>query len=536
MLSEARQPCDEAILHSMPFARECAQTAERWVLIAAILGSSITFIDGTVVNVVLPVLQTELGADVTQVQWIVELYALMLSALILVGGSLGDRFGRRRIFMIGVAIFAVASMWCGLSPNIDQLIIARGVQGVGAAMLVPGSLALISANFDKDKRGSAIGTWSGFTSIAAGVGPLLGGWLVQTISWRWIFFINIPLAAAVFLISWFFVPESRNDEAHGRLDWLGATLATIGLGGIVFALIESNAAGFRSTNVILSFVIGAVAFAAFIFVESRAKDPMLPLGLFGSHTFAGANLLTLFLYAGLGGLLFFLPFMLIQVSGLSPSMAGATLLPFVLTMFVLSRWAGGLVTRYGSKLPLIVGPSIAAAGFVLYGLLPRADSGYWTSYFPATIVMSLGMAVSVAPLTTTVMGAVDARHAGIASGINNSVSRVASLIAVAAFGVIMLASFRSGLERRLDDMSMPPDTKSQIALKSGDLLNLPIPTNVDQESADAIRSAARDSFVEGFRLTSYTSAGLALLSALSAWLLIDGKKSDRLINRSTRSH
>jgi MFS family permease len=349
--------------------------------------------------------------------------------------------------------------------------------------------------------------------------------LVQAISWRWIFFINIPLSAAVLLISWFFVPESRDDETHGRLDWLGALLATIGLGGIVLGLIESNTAGLAAPRVILSVVIGVIAFAAFVFVEAGVKDPMLPLWLFRSRTFAGANLLTLFLYSGLGGLLFFLPFMLIQVSGYSPAMAGAALLPFVLTMFVLSRWAGGLVTRYGSKLPLVVGPTIAVVGFALYGLLAGADGSYWTSYFPATMVMSLGMAVSVAPLTTTVMGAVEERHAGVASGINNAVSRMAGLVAVAAFGVIMLASFRSGLDRRLQAMPLSPDVRSQIVGESGDLLNLPIPPDVDQPTANTIRSAARDSFVDGFRLTSYTSAVLALLSAVSAWLLIDGKKA-----------
>jgi EmrB/QacA subfamily drug resistance transporter len=526
MLSDTRQPCDEGVLKSALLSRDCPKTIGTWVLTAAILGSSITFIDGTVVNVVLPVLQGELNADVSQVQWIVELYALLLASLILVGGSLGDRLGRRRIFMIGVAIFALASAWCGLAPDITQLIISRGVQGIGAALLVPGSLALISANFSKEKRGRAIGTWSGFTSIAAGFGPVLGGWLVQAFSWRWIFFINIPLAAAVLLISWFFVPESHDDETKGRVDWLGTVLATLGLGGIVYGLIQSNTLGLGAPRVLLSLGIGAVALVGFVVAEVREKNPMMPLGLFSSPTFSGANLLTLFLYAALSGLFFFLPFMLIQISGYQPSSAGAALLPFVFTMFVLSRWAGGLVTKYGSKLPLIVGPVITAIGFTMFGILSSGSGSYWTTFFPAIMVMSLGMAISVAPLTTTVMGAVEERHAGIASGINNAVSRVAGLIAVAVFGVVLLSTFRSHLQNQLGGMPLSSDQRTQILSQGNDLLNLKIPEEIDPSTADAIRSAVRTSFVDGFHITTYSSAGLAVLSAISAWILIGGKEKD----------
>jgi len=527
MLSAARQHCDEDAIRSVPTSSRCKKKAEKFVLIAAILGSSITFIDGTVINVVLPVLQKELDADVSQVQWIVELYALMLASLILVGGSLGDRLGRRKVFMSGVAVFALASTWCGLSPTVNQLIIARGVQGVGAAMLVPGSLALISANFSKKDRGRAIGTWSGFTSIAAGIGPVLGGWLAQAVSWRWIFFINIPLSIAVLFVSWFFVPESRDDDVRGKIDWLGAALATLGLGGVVYGLIESNTFGFRVPQVYLSIAIGTALLITFVYAEWREKDPMMPLGLFRSHTFSGANLLTLFLYAALSGLLFFLPFMLIQANGYSPSAAGASLLPFVLTMFVLSRWAGGLVTRYGSKLPLIVGPLITALGFLLFGLLASHSGGYWTTFFPAIMVMSFGMAVSVAPLTTTVMGAVEERHAGIASGINNAVSRVAGLLAVAVFGVLMLLSFQRGLTQRMNDLPLSAEQKYQISSQSNDLLNLKIPDDVDPRTANMIKSGVRDSFVGGFQSITFASAGLAIASAFSAWLLIEGKSKSK---------
>jgi EmrB/QacA subfamily drug resistance transporter len=525
MLSNLRQPCDEAVVRSHPEVKGCSEAAGGWVLAVAILGSSITFIDGTVVNVVLPVLQRELGASVAQAQWVVESYALMLAALILVGGSLGDRLGRKRIFSAGVVLFAVASVWCGLAPNVTQLIVARAVQGVGAALLVPGSLALISATFGKESRGRAIGTWSGFTSIAAGVGPVLGGWLVERFSWRWAFFINIPLALAVLAITWLRVPESRDEKTHGRVDWRGAALATIGLGGIVFGLIESEGHGFSAPLVIAILTIGVASLAGFVFVEARHPEPMVTLELFRSRTFAGANLLTLFLYAALGGLLFFLPFNLIQVQGYSPAAAGAALLPFVLTMFLLSRWAGGLVARYGSRLPLIVGPMIAAVGFALCAL-PGAEAGrYWTSFFPAVMVMSIGMAISVAPLTTTVMGAVEERRAGVASGINNAVSRTAALLAIAVFGVFMLKAFDSSLAANLAAIAVPPETRAQLLEQSGALLNLKIPAGVSGETQAAIRQAIREAFVSGFRVVACMAAGLAALSAFVSWLLICGKST-----------
>jgi len=398
------------------------------------------------------------------------------------------------------------------------------VQGFGAALLVPGSLALISANFDKEHRGRAIGTWAGFTSIAAGIGPVLGGWLIQAFSWRWIFFINIPLAAVLLLITWKYVPESRDEDASTSVDWLSALLVTLGLGGIVFGLIESNTAGLAAPRVIAFIAIGVASLGVFLFVEDKKKAPMMPLGLFKSSTFAGANLLTLFLYAGLGGLLFFLPFNLIQVQGYSPTAAGAALLPFVITMFALGRWAGGLVERYGSKIPLVVGPLIAGAGFALFAL-PAADGhSYWIDFFPAILVMSVGMAVSVSPLTTTVMGAVEVRHAGLASGINNAVSRVAGLIAVAAFGVAMLYVFDRCFAEKLQAIQLPDDVHQNLLGQSGKFLNLEIPQGIARETADTIRSAVRDSFVTGFRVVSLVSAGLAVLSAVASWWLIDGKR------------
>jgi EmrB/QacA subfamily drug resistance transporter len=519
-----KAPCDEAVIRAGVAAAPCSKRAAPWVLAATILGSSITFIDSTVVNVALPVLQRELGTDIVGAQWIVEAYSLMLSALILVGGSLGDRLGRKRIFSAGIVLFAVASAVCGMAQTTAQLIAARAVQGVGAAMLVPGSLAIISASFSKEDRGRAIGTWSGFTAISAGIGPVLGGWLVEHSSWRWIFFINLPLAAVVLAITWWRVPESRDESAGERVDILGAATATLGLGGVVYGLIESGARGFKDPRVIVSLAAGVVLLVLFVIVERRrGQRAMMPLALFRSPTFAGANLLTLFLYGALGGLMFFLPFNLIQVQGYSATAAGAALLPFVLTMFLLSRWAGGLVRRYGAKLPLVVGPIVAGAGFALF-MLPGAGAGsYWTSFFPAVMVMSLGMAASVAPLTTTVMGAVDERHAGIASGINNAVSRTAGLIFIAVFGIVMAGAFARNFNAHLQSLDLPEETRSALEAQTSRLATINIQGELKAETKQAVKLGIEESFVSGFRVVILLAASLALMSALFAWLLIEGK-------------
>jgi EmrB/QacA subfamily drug resistance transporter len=517
-------PCDEGVVLAGKSAVPCGRSVEPWVLAATILGSSMAFIDGTAVNVALPALQASLGATVVQVQWVVEAYSLFLSALLLVGGSLGDHFGRRRVFLIGVAGFALASAWCGLAPGTNQLIAARAVQGIAAAMLVPGSLALLSASFDEKRRGKAIGTWSGFGSITAAVGPLMGGWLIDHASWRWVFALNLPIAAAVMVIAMRYVPESRDPEAIGPLDWPGALLATVGLGGVTFGLIESSRLGWGNPEVWGALAVGAACLAAFLAVEARTPQPMMPLSLFRSRTFAGTNLLTLWLYAALAGAFFFLPFNLIQVQGFSATAAGAALLPFVILMFSLSRWSGGLVDRFGARLPLIVGPAVAAAGFVLFAV-PGIGGSYWTAFLPAILVLGLGMAISVAPLTTAVMGAVGESHAGVASGINNAVSRCAGLLAIAVLSLVLLGVFSHSLDRRLDKLNLPPETRNALSAERTRLANLQAPASAPPQVRAQIHAAVDEAFVEGYRRVMLVAAGLALLASLSSAALIKGKPS-----------
>jgi len=480
------------------------------------------FIDGTVVNVALPFLQTDLKATAIGIQWVIEAYALFLSALLLVGGSLGDRYGRRKVFNIGVVIFAVASALCGLAANIEQLIAARAVQGFGGALLVPGSLALISSCFKPDERGKAIGTWSGFSAMTTAIGPVLGGWLVEHWSWRAAFFLNLPLALAVLLISAWKVPETRESDEQGPLDWLGAALATIGLGGVVYGLIESPRLGFSNPVVLLTLITGTIALVLFLINETRTRNPMVPLALFRNRDFSGANLLTLFLYAALSGTFFFFALNLIQIQHYSATAAGAALLPFVVLMFTLSRWSGGLIDRFGARLPLTVGPIVAAVGFALFAL-PSVSGNYWTSFFPAVVVLGLGMTISVAPLSTTVMSAAGEEQAGVASGISNAVSRTAGLLAIAVFGVVMLHAFSQTLARRLGEIQIDDQFKQSVYEQRVKLAGLELPPT-DSAAQAKLQGAVAESFVFGFRVVMFISAALALASAASSWLLITSSR------------
>ena len=524
-----KQPCDEAVIRAEALGAPCAEKSRPWVLAATILGSSMAFIDSTVVNVALPALQSDLHATVVDVQWVIESYGLFLSALILVGGALGDTLGRRKMFLLGVFGFAVASAGCGFSSTIKSLLVWRSVQGIAAAFLVPGSLAIISSSFDKESRGKAIGTWAGFTTITTAFGPVLGGWLIEHASWHWIFFLNIPLAAFVLIISLRHVPESRSSDPSSdarSVDWLGAAIATFGLAGLVYGFLESSILGWTHPRVIATLIFGVGSLPLFILVEKREKTPMVPLRLFQSASFSGANLLTLFLYAALGIFFFLFPLNLIQIQKYSATATGAAALPMILLMSLLSRWAGGLIARYGPKIPLIVGPLIAAAGFLLFAV-PDVQARYWTAFFPAFLVLGLGMAISVAPLTTVVMNSVDQERAGTASGINNAVARVAGVLAVAMLGALMAAAFAHSLQRSLASLNLNTGIAHQLESNVARLSSLDAPPGVDSQTAAAIRSAIADAFIFGFRLILLVCAVLAIASAGVAWWKIPAESDAR---------
>ncbi len=422
-------PRDETLL-------EFGQPRARWVLAATVLGSGLAFIDGTVVNVALPSIGASLHTGLSGLQWTINAYTLTLAALILLGGSLGDRFGRRRVFVIGVTWFAVASLACGIAPDIRTLVAARAVQGIGGALLTPGSLAILQSSFRPEDRMRAIGAWSGLGGIAGAAGPFVGGYLVQTVGWRWVFLINLPLAIAVVVIARRHVPESRDPEASTTLDLIGAVLGAVGLGGVTYALIAWQDNGPTAPMVVLTGVVGVLGLAGFVWRERSAAEPMLPLGIFTSRLFTATNIVTFAVYGALGGVFLFLVLALQVVAGFSPLTAGSALLPVTLLLLLLSARMGALATRIGPRLPMTVGPLLAAIAVLM---LTRVDTStsYVVDVLPAVTVFGLGLAFTVAPLTATVLAAAPDRHAGIASGVNNAVARVAGLLAVAALPLLV---------------------------------------------------------------------------------------------------
>jgi EmrB/QacA subfamily drug resistance transporter len=480
------------------------------------------FLDGTVVNVALPVIQGDLRMTVDLAQWIVEAYSLLLSSLVLVGGALGDRYGRSRVFTAGVVVFALASAACGLAPDVMVVIAARALQGAGAAMLVPGSLALISAAYPSKDRGAAIGTWSASSAIMGAIGPVAGGWVLAHGSWRWLFFFNVPIAVVVVALTVLRVEDTLDEQAAERTDWLGAALATAGLGLVVFGLIDSARVP-GAARLAAFLAAGAISLAGFFVVEAKTASPMMPLSLFRSRTFAGTNLLTLLLYAPLGGALFFLPFDLIQLQGYTPLKAGASLLPLVVIIAAMSPFAGAASTRFGVRAQLVAGPLVAAAGFVLLSL-PGAGGSYFATFFPGIVILGVGMGITVAPLTTAVMGSVQVEHAGVASGVNNAVARAASLLAIAALGVVFLARFDGVLDRELTGMSLPPATASVVGTERGKVLGADF-SSIEPVTAEALRRAFAAAYVAGFRTLMLLSAAMAAASALGSAVLVAGRVS-----------
>jgi len=515
-MSGRNRPCDEAVIASTPVREPCAARVKRFVLAATIIGSGMAFIDSAAVGVALPVIGTDLGVSLPIMQWVVNGYVLVSAALTLIGGAAGDRFGRRRVFLMGILLFTAASCACGLATGAAALIAARIVQGAGGALMVPNSLAIIGAAFEESDKGKAIGTWAGATSISGALGPVLGGWLTDVVSWRAIFFINLPFAVIAASIAWARLPESRDPLAAPRLDWAGAALAACGLAALAFAFIEAGTRGWRDLPIVAAGSAGVLVLALFLLVEARGSAPMVPLGLFRSSRFSGINLVTLLLYGAIGGAFFLLPFDLIRVQSYKAAEAGAAFLPFPLIMFALSRWSGGLLDRFGARLPLIAGPLVTAVGFGLFALV-GAGRGYWVSVLPPMLVTGIGMAICVAPLTAAVMSAVPDRQIGIASGVNNAVADIASLLAVAVFGAVGLAVFSRAFDAQAVAIAVGPELST--AIKQS-LAGADIPADLSAQTRVQLDSAIATAFAASFRLLMLAAAGLAALSAVVAALTV----------------
>lgn len=508
-------PCDAGAIRSSPGVPICIRRRS-WVLAAAVLGSTLAFVDKSVVNVALPAMEGYLRTSLVAMQWVVNAYTLCMAALLLLGGAMADQLGRRLMFIVGVSVFAVASIGCGLAPDVQILIAARAIQGTGAALLIPCSLALIGAAFDERDRGVAIGIWAGASAIAAGVAPLLGGWLVDHTSWRVIFLINPFVAVPTLWISVRRVPESRNPDAPRGVDWRGALLAVIGLGSLVYGLISSSTLGWGHVLVIGSLAAGAALLLGFVLAESARSSPMMPPELFRSRRFSGVNLLTLLLYGALGAAFFFLPFLLIQARGYSATAAGAAYLPFTLLVGVLSRYSGRLGDKIGARWPLIIGPVLAAAGFALLG---SGGGSYWITLGSMT-VLGLGMGIAVAPLTTTVINAVSPDRTGVASGINNAVASVGGLLVIAVLGSVALGTFDHSLDRDLASAHASSAVQATVHSARGGLVIPPLPASLPEPERQEARAIITSALTITVRVSMWIAALLALSAALTAALTI----------------
>jgi EmrB/QacA subfamily drug resistance transporter len=511
--------------HFMETKNSGFTSTQKWTLLSTILASSLVFIDSTALNVALPALQKDLAISGTELLWVINGYALFLSALLLVGGSLGDLYGRNRVFLIGLAIFSISSLLCGVSQNPLQLIIARAFQGVGGALLTPGSLSILSSQFSSENRGKAIGLWSTFSALTAIFGPVLGGWLAGMGLWRVIFFINVPLSIIVFVSMIAKVPETKNPQAE-KLDFWGALLVTLGLGGITYGFIESPNHGFGSLKIITSLLLGSASLIGFVLVQRYSKHPMMPLGLFKSSTFSGGNLLTLFVYAALGGAMFFLPLNLIQIQGYSELYAGLAMLPIIFCIAGISMLIGRYVDRYGVRIPLIIGPIITSLGFFLFSLNGITDGpeAYWQTYFISFLLIGIGMGITVAPLTTAVMGAASEDNAGIASGINNTVARAAAVLAIAVLGPVALISFNKSVDREIQGMMLTERIKNEIMLESSNFAAAEVPVGLSSINKIIIKQVYKDSFITAFNKVVYIAAILTFLGGLMALIFIRPEK------------
>ncbi len=495
-------------------AQKLARRKERWVLAATIIASSMAFVDMTIVNVALPILQVDLGASFAEAQWVVEAYTLLLSALILTGGAIGDLYGRRRVFGLGICLFALSSAACGLAPEPVMLILARAAQGIGAALMMPGSLAILSATYPADRQGQAIGMWSASTGIAVAIAPAFGGWLIEVASWRWVFLINLPLAAVSLFILFTRVPESRSSRPL-RLDWPGMILGTLALGSLTYGLIQAGQSGFAHLSVVVSLAVGIASLLAFLVAESRVMMPMVPLHLFRKASFAGVQAFTFCLWSALSGALFFVPFRLMQIQAFNPLQAGTALLPFVLIVSLLSRFAGKWSDRLGPRLPLMAGATLAGIGFLAL-TLPGAEASYLAGFMPALVTIGLGMGICIAPVTVAAMKAAGPDRVGIASAINNMAARTGGLMAVAVFGLILAYRFGIALDLSLAKLTLAPDILQALTLERPKLAAAHLPETLTGEMRSAVALAIKEAFVSGYRWAMTAAALLAFSSVIIA--------------------
>jgi len=489
---------------------------------STILASAMAFIDGTALNVVLPALQKNLNATGADLFWILNAYLLILASLILIGGSLGDKLGRKKIYMIGIFIFIIGSAACGFAPDVYVLIICRVIQGIGGALMIPGSLSLISSSIHEKEKGKAIGTWSAVTTIVTLGGPILGGALADAGLWRYIFFINVPIGIVALLILWKKVAENKEDHADPALDYPGVITTALGLALLTFGFLRIPAVGFNSWQVYGSLAAGLLLLMAFILIEKKSRHPMMPLHLFKNKTFSGANLLTFFLYAGLGSGMLFLSLDLVQAQGYSQLQSGLTFLPFTLLMIALARPAGSYADKIGPRPLLIVGPALAGGGLLILSFVGQTDGhkDYWTTFFPGILVLGLGMSFTVAPLTTAVMRSVSDQFSGVASGINNAMTRISNVFANAIFGALAVLLFAGILGGKLNGVSLDEKEKRTVIMQAANLGNAKPPDNINSHDRATISRAYRESFIGTYAIIMRLSAGLAFLGALMTVLFI----------------
>ncbi len=487
--------------------------AGKLILTATIIASGMAFLDGTVVGVALPKLQSALNANIGDVEWVINSFALALAALLLVSGAMGDRFGRKKIFALGIILFTLASALCGFSQSIGQLILFRAIQGIGSAMMIPGSLAIINASFAENTRGKAIGLWSGFSGGLAAFGPFVGGWLVENVSWQSIFFLNLPLGLLALFITLKYVPESKNPDSS-KVDLVGTILITLGLLGMSYGLIEGPVHGW-SNPIILSLVGGIVAFVAFLYSQTKIKQPLVPYHIFKSGLVTGANLVTLFLYFALYGTFFFVGLNLQQVQGYSPSIAGISFLPSILLITFLSGPAGGLADKIGPRMPMIVGPAIVGLGFACLAFFAGPQVNYFVAFLPGLVLFGAGMALVIAPLTKSAL-AVEHKYSGAASGVNNGISRIAALLSVAILGAFALALFAPHLASQVATSSMSQSDKTQLLSQTNKLGGI-------EMSSEIAKQMVKSSFIYSFKIIMSINAALAFLSAGISFVTIKNK-------------